>query len=66
MMGTSYPGLGPGQTGHDTVGGLSVPTCAQKYHGTSITRAKKAEKAASTTTMKGQTGAGVRGPATHT
>lgn len=43
-----------------------MPTCAQKCRGTSITRAKKAEKAASITTMKGQTGAGVRGPATHT
>lgn len=32
----------------------------------SITRAKKAEKAASTTTTKAQAGASVRGPATHT
>ena len=61
--GTSYPRLGLGQTGHNTVAGLSVPTSAQKCHGTSITRAKKAEKAASTTTTKGQTGASVKGPA---
>lgn len=61
--GTSYPRLGLGQTGRNTAAGLSVPTRAQRCHGTSITRAKKAEKAASTTTTKGQTGPSVKGPA---